>query len=62
VLAVVPHSGIRLANTPPFENSYRKIVRIRRRWSYRITYVIFDDLVWVRFIEPSWATPSVTRD
>jgi len=25
-----------------------------RRWAYRITYTLRDDVVWIRYLYPAW--------
>ena len=33
---------------------YKTIVVKARRWSYRLTYGIVGDVVWVHYLYPSW--------
>ena len=55
ILQAVPHSGQPYPEGSRFHGSYYKVVAVRtRRWTYRVTYTIVNDVVWVRFIYPSW--------
>jgi hypothetical protein len=39
----------------PFRGTRYKIVVVRaRRWSYRITYTVRGEVLWVRYLYPSW--------
>jgi len=39
-----------------YRGSYRRVVRIRRRWSYQIIYDVLDGpgIVWVHLILSPW--------
>jgi hypothetical protein len=52
-LREVPRSGVRMRNAFGVI-LYRKVVRVRRRWSYGIVYEIDRNAIVVHFIEPTW--------
>jgi hypothetical protein len=55
LLGAAPRSGCPYPDDSPFRGSFYKNVVIRaRRWSYRITYDVVGDEVWVRYLYPSW--------
>ena len=54
ILSVVPHSGVMLFELLSGRTWHRKVVRIRRGWSYHILYEVRADEVTVHFIDPSW--------
>jgi hypothetical protein len=50
-----PHSGLAYPADSPFRGARYKTVVVRaRRWSYRITYTLQRDELWVRYLFPSW--------
>ena len=54
-LQAAPRSGRPYPDDSPFRGSFYKVVVVRaRRWSYRITYDVREDVVWVRYLYPSW--------
>lgn len=54
-LAAAPRSGRAYPDDSPFRGAFYKNVVVRaRRWSYRLTYELRGDTLWVRFIHPSW--------
>lgn len=55
VLEAAPHSGIRYPADSPFAGLYAKNVIVRpRRWSYRVTYELRGDVLWILSIVESW--------
>lgn len=55
LLQAAPRSGQPYPDDSPFRGAYYKIVVVRaRRWSYRVTYSLRGDVVWVRYLYPSW--------
>ena len=49
-----PRSGQRYPADSPFYGSFYKTVIVRaRRWTYRITYDLRGDELWVRYMCPS---------
>jgi hypothetical protein len=55
ILEAAPLSGLRYPEDSPFHGSrYKTVVVRRRRWTYRITYTIKGDVLWVRYFYPSW--------
>ena len=55
-LSVAPRSGVALPVDSQYRGSYRRVVRIRRRWSYQIIYDVLDGpgIVWVHLILSPW--------
>ncbi len=54
-LQVAPRSGRAYPDDSPFRGAYYKVVVVRaRRWSYRISYEVRGDALWIRSIHPSW--------
>jgi hypothetical protein len=54
LLARVPHLGVLiLQDEVPYE-VYRKVVRVRRRWTCSITYRIVGEEVVVLYVDPGW--------
>lgn len=55
LLQTAPHSGQRYPEDSPFRGDHYKTVVVRaRRWAYRITYTLRDDVIWIRYLYPSW--------
>jgi hypothetical protein len=55
LLQDAPRSGQRYPDDSPFRGAYYKTVVVRaRRWAYRITSTLRDDVLWVRYLYPSW--------
>ena len=55
ILQSVPNSGRPYPDDSPFRGSFYKTVVVRaRRWSYRITYDVIGNDLWVRYLYPSW--------
>ena len=55
LLQNAPRSGQPYPADSPFRGSYHKTVVVRtRRWAYRITYTLRDDVVWIRYLYPAW--------
>lgn len=54
VLAAVPHSGRPMPDDSPYAGMMEKVVRVRKRWSYRILYAIGRRWIEVHSITPSW--------
>ena len=53
-LSAAPRSGRRYPDDSPFRSLYYKTVVVKvRRWSYRITYELRDDEIWVLYLYPS---------
>jgi hypothetical protein len=45
----------RYPDDSPFSGAYHKSAVVRApRWSYRITYTLRADQLWVRYLYPSW--------
>lgn len=54
-LEAAPRSGRPYPHDSPFAGSYYKTVVLRtRRWSYRITYDLQGEDLWIRYVYPSW--------
>jgi mRNA-degrading endonuclease RelE of RelBE toxin-antitoxin system len=54
-LQAAPHSGPAYPDDSPFRGARYKIVVVQaRRWTYRITYTLKEDEIWVRYVYPSW--------
>jgi hypothetical protein len=55
LLQAAPRSGQRYPDDSPFRGDHYKTVVVRaRRWAYRITYALRGDVIWVRYLYPSW--------
>jgi len=55
LLQVAPRSGVPYPADSPFGGAFYKLVVVQaRRWSYRITYEVRGDVLWVRYVYPSW--------
>lgn len=55
MLEVTPRSGRPYPKDSPFAGSfYKNVVLKARRWSYRVTYDLVGDELWVRYVHPSW--------
>jgi hypothetical protein len=55
LLEAAPRSGLPYPDDSPFRGARYKTVVVRaRRWSYRITYTLPDDALWILHISPSW--------
>lgn len=54
-LQAAPTSGRRYPDDSPFAGCYYKTIVVRsRRWSYRVTYELHGDVLWVLYLFPSW--------
>lgn len=54
-LQAAPRSGQPYPDDSPFRGDHYKTVVVRaRRWAYRITYTLRDDVIWIRYLYPSW--------
>jgi hypothetical protein len=54
LLQAAPHSGQRYPDDSPLAGSFYKTAVVRaRRWAYRTTYTLHDDVLWVRYLFPS---------
>lgn len=63
VLAQVPRSGMLLLSDELHGRVlYRKLVRIRRGWSYQLVYEIRRDRVLVLSIDPAWKLHRAVRE
>jgi mRNA-degrading endonuclease RelE of RelBE toxin-antitoxin system len=64
-LQAAPRSGQPYPEDSPFRGDYYKTVVVRaRRWAYRITYTVRGDVIWIRYLYPSWyplTHPGLTR-
>lgn len=55
LLQTAPRSGQPYPDDSPFAGAYYKTAVVRaRRWAYRITCTLRDDVLWVRYLYPSW--------
>lgn len=55
ILQAAPLSGPAYPDDSPFRGARYKVVVVRaRRWTYRITYTIENNELWVRSLRPSW--------
>lgn len=55
ILQGAPRSGVPYPDDSPFRGAYHKTVVVRaRRWTYRVTYTLRGDVLWVRYLYPSW--------
>jgi hypothetical protein len=55
LLAAAPRSGRPYPVDSPFRGSFYKNVVVRsRRWSYRVTYDVRGEVLWIRYLYPSW--------
>lgn len=64
-LQAAPTSGRRYPDDSPFAGCWYKTVVVQaRRWSYRVTYELHDEVLWVLYLFPSWhpmTHPDVAR-
>jgi mRNA-degrading endonuclease RelE of RelBE toxin-antitoxin system len=59
ILEGAPRSGRPYPDDSPFRGLlYKTVVVKARRWSYRLTYGIAGDAVWIYFLYPSWYPPT----
>lgn len=55
ILETAPRSGRPYPEDSPFGGLFYKTVVVRaRRWSYRVTYGIERNVVWIYYFYPSW--------
>jgi mRNA-degrading endonuclease RelE of RelBE toxin-antitoxin system len=55
ILEGAPRSGRPYPEDSPFRGLFYKTVVVKaRRWSYRVTYGIEGDAVWIYYFYPSW--------
>jgi hypothetical protein len=55
LLQAAPLSGLAYPDDSPLRGSrYKTVVARARRWSYRITYTLHRQELWVRSLNPSW--------
>jgi len=55
ILEGAPRSGRPYPEDSPFRGLFYKTVVVKaRRWSYRVTYGIEGDAVWIYYLYPSW--------
>lgn len=54
-LGTSPSSGRPYPDDSPFRGLFYKTVVVKaRRWSYRLTYAVIDDAIWIYYLYPSW--------